>query len=93
MVRHIVVRDPGADELLALFTSRGGPVVELGTSRLTERMVATWPQADPAHARVLAEGLVRMAISHAGLPNADIRESTRRTVELLDPFIDRYLVI
>ena len=82
MVRHIVVRDPGADELLSLFTSRGGPVVELGTDRLTARMLELWPAVKEADARILAEGLVRLGISHAGLPTATGDESARRIVAL-----------
>jgi AcrR family transcriptional regulator len=91
MVRQIVVRDPGADELLALFTSRGGPVVELGRERLSAKMLEIWPEGDPAAARALAEGVVRLGISHAGLPVAEPDEAARQVAELFGPFIDAHL--
>jgi AcrR family transcriptional regulator len=93
MVRHIVVRDPGADELLSLFTSRGGPVVDLATKRLAAKMVETWPQAEPARAKTLAEGLVRLGISHAGLSNGTPRESSLEVLALLAPYIDQHLTV
>jgi AcrR family transcriptional regulator len=91
MVRHIVVRDAGADELLSLFTSRGGPVVDLATERLAAKMIETWPVATPQAARTLAEGLVRLAISHAGLSNGTPKESSLEVLALLAPYIDQHL--
>jgi AcrR family transcriptional regulator len=93
MVRHIVVRDAGADELLSLFTSRGGPVVDLATERLAAKMVETWPQATPAAAKTLAEGLVRLGISHAGLSNGTPQESALEVLALVAPYIDQHLAI
>jgi AcrR family transcriptional regulator len=93
MVKHIVVRDPGADELLSLFTTRGGPVVELATKRLSSRMLETWPRVERDKAEVLAEGLVRLGISHAGLPTATPEDASRQVVVLLGPFIDQHLPI
>ncbi|MGK2877945.1 MAG: TetR family transcriptional regulator [Solirubrobacterales bacterium] len=93
MVRHIVVRDPGADELLSLFTTRGGPVVDLATRRLASRMTETWPQVAPEQARTLAEGLVRLGISHAGLPTSEPDGAAREVLALLAPFIDTHLSV
>jgi AcrR family transcriptional regulator len=93
MVRHIVIRDPGADELLSLFTSRGGPVVDLATDRLARKMTETWPQAAPDKAKTLAEGLVRLAISHAGLSNGSPEDSSKEVLALLAPFIDQHLSV
>jgi AcrR family transcriptional regulator len=93
MVHQIVVRDPGAEELLALFTTRGAPVVKLGTDRLAAKMVETWPAADEQDARVLAEGLVRLAITHAGFPTMPPKDSTRQVVSLLGPYIERHLPV
>lgn len=91
MVRHIIVRDPGADELLSLFTTRGAPVVELATARLAAKVIELWPQAEATDAKVLAEGLVRLGISHAGLPIYSPEESARQIVSLVIPFIDKAL--
>lgn len=91
MVRHIVVRDPGADDLLALFTTQGGPVVEMATYRLSQKILEIWPQAKEVDARVVAEGLVRMAISHAGLPTSPVEEAARSVGDLFGPFLDNAL--
>lgn len=91
MVHHIVVRDPGADELLALFTTRGGPVVEMGAARLKERMLENWPDADADRAAILAEGLMRLGISHAGLPTVDRPSAAKNVAELLGPFISEHI--
>ncbi len=91
MIRQIVVRDPGADELLSLFTSRGEPVVELTTSRLAAKMIETWPTADPADAKTLATGIVRLAISHAGLPIGTPESATKEVVALLAPYLHQHL--
>ena len=93
MVRHIVIREPGADELLSLFTTRGGPVVDLATRRLADKMTETWPQAAPETAATLAEGLVRLGISHAGLPTADPESAAREVLALLAPFVDMHLSV
>lgn len=87
MVRQIIVRDPGADELLSLFTSRGRPVVDLGTARIAAKIVEVWPQASESDAKIAAEGIVRLAISHAGLPNDSTEDSARSAVALVSPFI------
>ena len=67
------------------------PVVQWATARLTATIEAGWPQAPPPKARLLAEALVRLAISHVTAP-ADSPETTAaRTGELLGPFIDEAL--
>lgn len=91
MVRHIVVRDPGADELLSLFTSRGGPVVELGRKRLADKILEIWPEGDPDRAYDMAEGVVRLAISQAGLPTASAEDASRQVAELFAPYIATHL--
>jgi AcrR family transcriptional regulator len=91
MVKQIVVRDPGADELLSLFTSRGGPVVELGRDRLSKRMLEIWPEGDADAARALAEVVVRLGISHAGLPVDRPEQAARQVTDLLVPFIELHL--
>ena len=91
MVRQIVVREPGSDDLFALFTTRGGPVVELATLRLSAQMLELWPQAGVDRSRLAAEGLVRLAISHAGLPTMPIAEAARSVGELIGPYLDQAL--
>jgi AcrR family transcriptional regulator len=91
MVRAILVRDPGADDLFALFTTRGGPVIQLATERVARAICKQWPSADEAEVRFAAECLVRLAISHASLPT-DTNEKTARSIaSLLGPLVERTL--
>jgi AcrR family transcriptional regulator len=91
MVRAILVRDPGADDLFALFTTRGGPVIQLATDRVAHAICKQWPSADEAEVRFAAECLVRLAISHASLPT-DTNEKTARSIaSLLGPLVERTL--
>lgn len=93
MVRNIVVGDPGADELLSLFTTRGGPVVKLATLRLSDKFLELWPDAPPEDATMLAEGVARLAISFASLPTNTPDESAELAVRMLGPAIEQALGI
>ena len=87
MVRNIIIREPGADELFSLFTTRGGPVVELATARLAEKISELWPEADPRQVRMFASALVRLGISHAGLPEGSAEQAADDVTEMLEPFM------
>lgn len=84
MVRNIIVREPGADELFSLFTTRGGPVVELATLRLADKISELWPEAEQRQVRIFADALVRLAISHAGLPAGTPAQAADDVTELLE---------
>jgi AcrR family transcriptional regulator len=93
MVRAILVRDPGADDLFALFTTRGGPVIQLATNRVAGAICKQWPTADAQEVRFASECLVRLAISHASLPT-DTNERTADSIaSLLGPLVARTLRI
>src|SRR6185437_1512989 len=62
LLRAIVVEE-GAEELLALLTTQGKPLVERAADRLTEVMVAGWPLMCRRDAELLSDVLVRVAIS------------------------------
>lgn len=87
LVRAIAAAEEG-DELLALFTTRGGPVLERLTARLSELIVANWPGVEPIKALAVADTLIRLAISHAALPGAPPREAARQIAELLGPAVE-----
>jgi AcrR family transcriptional regulator len=86
-----IVRDDGAADLLPLFTTHGAPVVQYATGRLTEVISSGWPQVRPADAQLLAECLVRLAISYAALPAQPPATSTEAVMTLLGPFVERAL--
>jgi AcrR family transcriptional regulator len=81
----------GADELLELVTTRGLPVMTAATDRLSTLIRDTWPQASAADADLLAEVLVRLAISTATLPGGRRGLTGRSLAEVLGPFADHAL--
>jgi hypothetical protein len=77
--------------MLPFVTTQGMPVVQWATARLAATIEEGWPQAPPSDVRLLAESLVRLAISYITGPS-DTPEATAASVAvLLGPFIDRAL--
>ncbi|MBA3300324.1 MAG: TetR/AcrR family transcriptional regulator [Thermoleophilaceae bacterium] len=87
LVRAISASDTG-DELLALVTTRGGPVLESVIGGLSELIGEQWPQIPAPKARAVAETMVRLGISHAALPSDTPRRTAGTVAELLGPHLD-----
>lgn len=77
--------------LLALVTTQGEHVVVGATERLAEIMLSGWPAVEPQDARLLAECLVRLAISYAALPAGPTGMTAASVTTLLGPYIERIL--
>ncbi len=90
MVRAISSVEEG-DELLALVTTRGGPLLEEVSERLAATLKATWPVLAIGDARLVSEALVRLAISHAALPSETPERTAASISRLLGPVIDELL--
>jgi AcrR family transcriptional regulator len=90
LVRTLLTGDE-TYSLLPLLTSRGEPVVAGATERLSAIILAGWPEVDPADARLLAECLVRLAISYAALPAGPTGMTAASVTTLLGPYIERVL--
>ena len=90
LVRSVLAGD-GGDELLPLVTMHGGPVIERATRRLAATFDAGWPGVDADKARLLAECVVRLAISFAALPESPSGMTPRAVAQLLGPFITEAL--
>ena len=88
---RILLSDDGAGGLLPFVTTQGMPVVQWATARLSATIADGWPQAPPAKVQLLAESLVRLAISHVTAPGESPEATAERTGELLGPFIDEAL--
>lgn len=88
---RILLSDDGSAGLLPFVTTQGMPVVQWATARLTATIEAGWPQAPAPKARLLAEALVRLAISHVTAPGESPEATAASTGELLGPFIDEAL--
>jgi AcrR family transcriptional regulator len=87
-VRAVTSAD-GSDELLPLITTRGGPLIERVTERLTGLFLETWPQLRRADGAPVADVLVRLAISHAALPGGEPAQTAQDIARLLGPRIDQ----
>lgn len=88
---RILLSDDGTGGMLPFVTTQGMPVVYWATARLTETIEAGWPQAPPAKVRLLAESLVRLAISYITAPSEAPETTAVHAGELLGPFIDEAL--
>jgi AcrR family transcriptional regulator len=85
---RILLSDDGAGGMLPFVTTQGMPVVQWATARLTTTIEEGWPQAPVAKVRLLAESLVRLAISYITAPSETAEKTASQAGELLGPFID-----
>lgn len=88
---RILLSDDGTGGMLPFVTTQGMPVVQWATARLTTTIEEGWPQAPPAKVRLLAETLVRLAISYITAPGGPPETTATQAGELLGPFIDEAL--
>jgi AcrR family transcriptional regulator len=84
-----IVSGEGADELIALFTTRGETLVQMASARLTGVLLESWPMVDEHEAELIGEALVRLAISYAALPGGSAGETAGAVAELLGPYVER----
>ena len=90
-VVRVLLSDDGTGGMLPFVTTQGMPVVVFATARLFETIRDGWPEAPPDKVQLLAESLVRLAISYITAPGDAPDRTAARAGELLGPFIDRAL--
>lgn len=88
---RLLLSDDGAGGMLPFVTTQGMPVVQWATARLTSTIRDGWPEAPAEKAALLAESLVRLAISYITAPSGPPESTASQAGELLGPFIDRAL--
>jgi AcrR family transcriptional regulator len=88
---RILLSDDGTGGMLPFVTTQGMPVVQWATARLDATIREGWPQAPTDKTALLAESLVRLAISYITAPIAPPEITAVQAGELLGPFIDRAL--
>jgi AcrR family transcriptional regulator len=86
-----ILADDGSQGLLPLVTTHGRPMIERAVHGLAEIILAGWPIVGAEDANLLAEMLVRQAISHAGLPMSPTGMTAASLARLLGPFIHQAL--
>lgn len=90
-VRTITSGAEGADELLPLLTIQGDPLFVHTTDRLSAFLVAGWPGVDRRDARLLADCVVRLAVSYAASPGDTPTRTAADTARVLEPFVSAAL--
>lgn len=88
---RILLSDDGTGGMLPFVTTRGLPVVQWATQRLVAVIEEGWPQAPGRDVKILAESLVRLAISYVTTPGESPEATAEAAAELLGPFIDKAL--
>jgi AcrR family transcriptional regulator len=88
---RILLSDDGTGGMLPFVTTQGMPVVQWATARLAATIEQGWPQAPAADVRLLAESLVRLAISYITAPGDSPEAIAASVADLLGPFIDKAL--
>lgn len=83
--------DQGGEGLLPMVTTQGQPVVERAVERLAGIILATWQQVVPDEAELLAECMVRLALSFAALPKGPAGMTAASVSKLLGPYIEQVL--
>lgn len=85
---QIIVADADSSHLTRLLTNLGTSVAD---DRIARLIVDVWPQVSTADAELLADSLVRLAISHAVAPAADPDTTSRNVTRLVGPLIHEIL--
>ncbi len=88
---RMMLSDDGTGGMLPFVTTQGMPVVQWATARLSGVIQEGWPQAPVEKTQLLAESLVRLAISYITVPTASTEATAAAARELLGPFIDEAL--
>jgi AcrR family transcriptional regulator len=85
---RIIVADAEGGEMIRLLTSTG---LAVATERVGALIEDVWSQVGHADARLIAESLARLAISHALVPTGSSDESAAAVTRLVGPFVDEVL--
>jgi AcrR family transcriptional regulator len=88
---RILLSDDGTGGMLPFVTTQGMPVVAWATARLSSVIQEGWPRAAEPDARLLAESLVRLAISYVTAPGGPPEETAAAASRLLGPYVDSAL--
>lgn len=85
---RVIVADAEGGQLIRILTSTG---LAVATERVGALIEQVWPQVGRHDARLIAESLARLAISHAIVPTAGPEASAAAVARLVGPFIDMVL--
>ncbi len=84
-----IVRGDAGDGLLSYVTNQAGPVLGYATQRLGEILGEIWPKVPEHSVRLIAENMVRLAISHAASSTAPAKDVADGMAELFGPYLEQ----
>jgi AcrR family transcriptional regulator len=90
---RLLLSDDGTGGMLPLVTTQGRPVLDWATQRLAAAIHLGWPGVQDARVQMLAETLVRLAISHITAPKGSAEQTARALAELLGPYVEQTLLV
>lgn len=88
---RLLLSDDGTGGMLPLVTTQSMPVVTWASARIALVMRDGWPRASEHDAQLLAETLVRLAISYVTVPKGTPHATAADAAALLGPYIERAL--
>jgi len=88
---RLLLSDDGTGGMLPLVTTQSLPVVTWASARIAAAMRDGWPAASEHDAQLLAETLVRLAISYVTVPKGTPHKTAADAAALLGPYIERAL--
>ncbi|MBL7490292.1 TetR family transcriptional regulator [Frankia sp. AgB1.9] len=84
LVKAMMAQD---GELAGLLAQHGPPLLDAARRRLETCFQRTWPDGDPADGRLVAECVVRLAMSYLTLPSGAPELTGQAVARILGPFV------
>ncbi len=88
----MLLEDDGTGGMLPLITTRSRPVLDWAGEQIAEAIAKGWPMVAEQDALLLAQTLVRLAISYLTVPIGPPSQATQDAVRMLGPFIEQAVV-
>ncbi len=89
---RVLLADDSTAGLLPLLTTQSGPLLDWASRRLADTIDAHWPGVARADLDMLADALVRLAISHVTAPREPPARTAASVTRLLAPSIEQMIV-
>jgi AcrR family transcriptional regulator len=89
---RVLLADDGTAGLLPLLTTQSGPLLDWASRRLADTIDARWPGVARSELDMLADALVRLAISHVTAPREPPARTAAAITRLLAPSIEQMIV-
>jgi AcrR family transcriptional regulator len=86
---RLVLEDDGTGGMLPLITTQSRPVLEWASERVCQVMRSGWPDVSEQDAELIADSIVRLAISYVTMPHGSPHEGAEAAATLLAPYLEQ----